>query len=46
MEPHIADNDVRHLLGRQLRLTTVGLGAAGRPTSGTHLPHASLGRTA
>jgi VTC domain len=46
MEPRIPDNDVRHLLGHQLRLTTIRHGAAGRATSDDHLPHASVRSTA
>ena len=45
MEPRIPDNDVRHLLGHQLRLTTIRHGAAGRAMSDDHL-HASVRSTA
>jgi hypothetical protein len=46
MDTRIADNDVRHLLGRQLRLTTAQNAAPSEATPRTHLPHPSLRRTA
>jgi VTC domain len=53
MDPRIADNDVRHMLGRQLQLTTVSDDAAARHRTGRpsqpfapHRPHENLRRTA
>jgi len=46
MDKRIADNDVRHLLGRQLRLTTMPGDAPGPGMPTPDLPHANLGRTA
>jgi hypothetical protein len=46
MDARVADNDVRHLLGRQLRLTSSQNAASSEATPGTHLPRPSLRRTA
>jgi hypothetical protein len=47
MDPRIADNDVRHLLGRQLRLTTCPDTSSGRPDpTGTRRLGDNLRRTA